>query len=104
MTQEFPSPRDDPKAVVDGHIITSQGPGTSLQFALKLVEKLYGEAAGGRGNGRLLTRHPTGGAAGAQRGAAEEKIRGYVYVPSNVEHVTAPIDRKRLRKPWSLFR
>ena len=30
-------------AVVEGHIITSQGPGTSLQFALKLVEKLYGE-------------------------------------------------------------
>ena len=25
-----------------GHIITSQGPGTSLQFALKIVESLYG--------------------------------------------------------------
>ena len=33
---------EDSKAVVDGHIVTSQGPGTSLQFALKLVEKLYG--------------------------------------------------------------
>mmetsp|Transcript_13142 Transcript_13142/g.37530 ORF Transcript_13142/g.37530 Transcript_13142/m.37530 type:complete len:188 (-) Transcript_13142:126-689(-) len=32
----------DSKAVMDGHIITSQGPGTSLQFALKIVEKLYG--------------------------------------------------------------
>ena len=29
------------KAVVDGNVITSQGPGTSLQFALKLVEALY---------------------------------------------------------------
>lgn len=28
--------------VVDGHIITSQGPGTSLPFALKLVETLCG--------------------------------------------------------------
>mmetsp|Transcript_7815 Transcript_7815/g.17160 ORF Transcript_7815/g.17160 Transcript_7815/m.17160 type:complete len:189 (+) Transcript_7815:91-657(+) len=32
----------DEKAVADGHVITSQGPGTSLQFALKIVEKLYG--------------------------------------------------------------
>lgn len=31
----------DTKAIIDGHIITSQGPGTSLQFALKIVEKLY---------------------------------------------------------------
>jgi 4-methyl-5(b-hydroxyethyl)-thiazole monophosphate biosynthesis len=28
------------KAVVDGNVLTSQGPGTSLQFALKLVELL----------------------------------------------------------------
>lgn len=34
----------DAKAVVDGNIITSQGPGTSLQFALKIVEVLYGRA------------------------------------------------------------
>eukprot|EP00933_Yihiella_yeosuensis_P025282 TRINITY_DN19633_c0_g1_i1.p1 TRINITY_DN19633_c0_g1~~TRINITY_DN19633_c0_g1_i1.p1 ORF type:complete len:210 (+),score=40.99 TRINITY_DN19633_c0_g1_i1:76-630(+) len=33
----------DAKAVIDGHVITSQGPGTSLHFALKIVEKLYGE-------------------------------------------------------------
>jgi len=32
----------DSKAVVDGNVITSQGPGTSLQFALKIVEVLYG--------------------------------------------------------------
>lgn len=30
------------EAVVDGNVITSQGPGTSLQFALKIVEVLYG--------------------------------------------------------------
>ena len=29
------------QAVVDGHVVTSMGPGTSLQFALKLVELLY---------------------------------------------------------------
>lgn len=34
----------DAKAVVDGNLITSQGPGTSLQFALKIVEELYGKA------------------------------------------------------------
>mmetsp|Transcript_29894 Transcript_29894/g.89969 ORF Transcript_29894/g.89969 Transcript_29894/m.89969 type:complete len:188 (+) Transcript_29894:111-674(+) len=33
----------DSRVVMDGHVITSQGPGTSLQFALKIVEKLYGE-------------------------------------------------------------
>ncbi|CAE8636394.1 unnamed protein product [Polarella glacialis] len=31
------------QVVVDGHIITSQGPGTSLHFALKIVEKLFGK-------------------------------------------------------------
>lgn len=31
----------DSPAVVDGHVLTSQGPGTSLQFALKLVELLF---------------------------------------------------------------
>jgi 4-methyl-5(b-hydroxyethyl)-thiazole monophosphate biosynthesis len=29
--------------VVDGHCVTSQGPGTALAFALKLVELLQGE-------------------------------------------------------------
>ena len=32
----------DAKVVVNGCVITSQGPGTSLQFALKIVEQLYG--------------------------------------------------------------
>lgn len=34
-------PRDNP-VVVDGNIITSQGPGTAMEFALKIVEKLLG--------------------------------------------------------------
>jgi 4-methyl-5(b-hydroxyethyl)-thiazole monophosphate biosynthesis len=33
----------DEKVVVDGHIITSQGPGTALAFAFKLVDILVGE-------------------------------------------------------------
>lgn len=31
------------RVVADGNCITSQGPGTSLEFALKLVEALYGK-------------------------------------------------------------
>ena len=34
--------RVDDKVCVDGHIITSQGPGTALIFSLKLVEILFG--------------------------------------------------------------
>jgi len=30
------------RVVVDGNCITSQGPGTAIEFALKLVELLYG--------------------------------------------------------------
>jgi 4-methyl-5(b-hydroxyethyl)-thiazole monophosphate biosynthesis len=33
----------DGKVAVDGNCITSQGPGTALQFALKLVELLFGK-------------------------------------------------------------
>jgi 4-methyl-5(b-hydroxyethyl)-thiazole monophosphate biosynthesis len=48
----FPSLRDqlDPayasndRVVVDGHCITSQGPATAIDFALKLVEALFGGA------------------------------------------------------------
>jgi len=45
----------DEKVVQNGHIITSQGPGTSLQFALKIVEVLYGEAKAAELAGALLT-------------------------------------------------
>ncbi len=33
----------DSRVVVDGNCITSRGPGTAMEFALKLVEILYGE-------------------------------------------------------------
>jgi 4-methyl-5(b-hydroxyethyl)-thiazole monophosphate biosynthesis len=36
----YPRPE---KVVVDGNIITSQGPGTALEFALKIVEVLLGQ-------------------------------------------------------------
>ena len=32
----------DAKVVQDGHVITSQGPGTAMEFAVKLIEVLYG--------------------------------------------------------------
>jgi 4-methyl-5(b-hydroxyethyl)-thiazole monophosphate biosynthesis len=34
---------EDAKVVVDGNCITSQGPGTALEFSLKLVELLFGK-------------------------------------------------------------
>jgi len=41
MEREIPRPRPD-KVVVDGNIITSQAPGTAIEFAIRLVEKLAG--------------------------------------------------------------
>lgn len=35
----------DDKVVQDGNIVTSQGPGTALEFSLFLVELMYGKAA-----------------------------------------------------------
>ncbi len=40
-------PRSD-RVVVDGNIITSQGPGTSVDFALAIVEQLAGKAVAAR--------------------------------------------------------
>ncbi|NCA78458.1 MAG: DJ-1/PfpI family protein, partial [Alphaproteobacteria bacterium] len=34
----------DHKVVLDGHVITSQGPGTAMEFALALVGIMAGEA------------------------------------------------------------
>eukprot|EP01023_Acetabularia_acetabulum_P048685 TRINITY_DN5159_c0_g1_i1.p1 TRINITY_DN5159_c0_g1~~TRINITY_DN5159_c0_g1_i1.p1 ORF type:complete len:242 (-),score=46.31 TRINITY_DN5159_c0_g1_i1:139-864(-) len=31
------------RVVVDGNLVTSQGPGTALEFALQLIKQLYGE-------------------------------------------------------------
>jgi len=41
MEKELPYPRDE-RVVVDGNVVTSQGPGTALEFALKIVELLKG--------------------------------------------------------------
>lgn len=41
---DLPQSSDDP-VVEDGHIVTSQGAGTALAFALTLVTRLKGEAA-----------------------------------------------------------
>jgi 4-methyl-5(b-hydroxyethyl)-thiazole monophosphate biosynthesis len=41
LEKELSYPRDS-RVVVDGNIITSQAPGTAMEFALKIVEKLLG--------------------------------------------------------------
>jgi len=43
MERQISRPRDG-KVVVDEHIITSQGPGTAVEFALSLVEKFRGKS------------------------------------------------------------
>ena len=42
MEREIPMPRAG-RVVIDGHVITSQSPGTAMEFALKLVEILDGK-------------------------------------------------------------
>ncbi|MFC1957088.1 DJ-1/PfpI family protein [Chloroflexota bacterium] len=34
----------DQRVVVDGRVVTSQGPGTAMEFSLKLVELFAGKA------------------------------------------------------------
>jgi 4-methyl-5(b-hydroxyethyl)-thiazole monophosphate biosynthesis len=41
MENEIPYPRGE-RVIIDDNIITSQGPGTAMEFALKIVEKLLG--------------------------------------------------------------
>ncbi len=45
----------DARVVADGHRITSQGPGTSLAFALRVVEQLYGKEKADTVGAALLT-------------------------------------------------
>jgi len=42
MEKEIPYPRGE-RVVVDGNVITSQGPGTAIEFALTIVENLVGK-------------------------------------------------------------
>jgi 4-methyl-5(b-hydroxyethyl)-thiazole monophosphate biosynthesis len=42
MEWEIPRPRNE-KVIADGHVITSQGPGTAVDFALKIVEIVAGK-------------------------------------------------------------
>jgi 4-methyl-5(b-hydroxyethyl)-thiazole monophosphate biosynthesis len=47
MERELPKPRSE-KVIADGHIITSQGPGTAVDFALKIVELSVGKEKSSR--------------------------------------------------------
>lgn len=42
LEKYIPKPRND-RVVTEGNVITSQGPGTAMEFALKLVEYLAGK-------------------------------------------------------------
>jgi len=43
LEKQLPYPRDE-RVVIDGNVITSQGPATAMEFALKIVEKLLGKS------------------------------------------------------------
>jgi 4-methyl-5(b-hydroxyethyl)-thiazole monophosphate biosynthesis len=49
-----PSLACDDRVVVDGNCVTSQGPGTAIEFALKLVELLLGPQKAGEIAGPML--------------------------------------------------
>jgi len=44
------------RVTVDGNIVTSKGPGTALEFALTLVEQLFGKAKAEEVNAPMFTR------------------------------------------------
>lgn len=46
----------DERVVIDGNIITSQGPGTAIEFAFKLVEALFGQEKADEVNRTVLAR------------------------------------------------
>ena len=55
MERDVPKPRDA-KVIVDGHIITSQGPGTAIDFGLAIVEKNMGSAQANKVREEMVVR------------------------------------------------
>lgn len=53
MEKELPYPRAD-RVVVDGNVITSQAPGTAMEFALTLVEKMVSKGKASELRKRLV--------------------------------------------------
>jgi 4-methyl-5(b-hydroxyethyl)-thiazole monophosphate biosynthesis len=51
-----PAHASDERVVVDGHCVTSQGPGTAIEFALRLVELLFGAAKAKEVGAAMLVR------------------------------------------------
>jgi 4-methyl-5(b-hydroxyethyl)-thiazole monophosphate biosynthesis len=51
-----PAYASDERVVVDGHCVTSQGPATAIEFALKLVELLFGAAKAKEVGAAMLVR------------------------------------------------
>ncbi len=49
------------RVVVDGNCVTSQGPGTALEFALELVARLFGPERAETVAGPMLARRQPGG-------------------------------------------
>jgi len=43
LVKEIPEAKKDARVCVDGNCITSQGPGTSLEFSLEIVRRLLGQ-------------------------------------------------------------
>lgn len=43
VDQEMGRTFEKNRVVIDGHVMTSQGPGTAMEFALKIVETLLGQ-------------------------------------------------------------
>ncbi len=48
VSDQLNCPRLDDRVVVDGHMITSQAPGTSFEFALAIIEHVQGREAADR--------------------------------------------------------
>lgn len=53
MERQIPKPRGE-RVVLDGNILTSQAPGTAMEFALKIVEILLGPEEASRLKGDLV--------------------------------------------------